>query len=319
MRWLLLISLLFCTPNSASAQETVRLEGRMIHAEGKDTGRIGLSFGPFGTTVTRSDGFFTHRFPVETSEATLEVLEEGWTVLYPRNGRIVIPATEDVVVEVVVGDPIEEVITRTLAEKHQRLLAEMTGLGAEQEQIRAVLESFLEEVKRRVDLDEAALERAIDGAAERNEHYPEIAEALSNYALRAKDVQDAFRLLADLAGENPGVVRSLDSTLLAYNNAYQTINNRRAAFEQAVAAYWQNERLTAEFRALMDFAAGDVHRLHILRLNDSIVALHELQAGSGGDGAEVADDIRRIVSDLEPRLAELDRRTERMLQALFTE
>ena len=315
--------LLCCAPlfeaPLAAGQETVRLEGRLIHAEGRETGRVELSFGPFGATVTRADGFFTHRFPAATGEATLEVLEEGWTVLFPRNGRVAIPASEDVIVEVVVGDPIEEVITRSLAEKHQRLLAELTGLGAEQEQIRTVLESFLEEVRQRIDVDEAELERAIDSASERRRHFPEIAEALRNYVLTSRDMLDHFTLLVEHATKNPAFISQLDSTVLAYNDAFSTIHNERAGFEQAVAAYWQDERLTAEFQALMDYAEGEVHRAHMLRLNESIVALHELAARARRDGDAVAQDIRRILGELGPRVGELDRRTERMLQALFTE
>lgn len=319
MRRLLLMLVLSLLSPTAKAQDTARLEGRIIHAEGRDTGGVALSFGPNGTTVTRSDGFFTHHFPEGTADAIVQIEDQGWTVLYPPNGRIVIPANESAVVEIVAGDPVEEVIARTLAAKHQQLLAGLTGLGAEQEQIRMVLESFLEEVRQRVDLDEAEFQRALDNAAERREHYPAIAEALSDYSLRANDVKDAFGLLAELAIENPGVIHTLDSTLLTYNDAYRTIHNERSAFEQAVAAFWQNERTTAEFRALMDYAEGDIHRTHILQLNESIVALHELAAGRDRNGARTAADIRRILDGLDPRLSELDRRTERMLQSLFTE
>ncbi len=315
----ILVLLLGLPAMPVHSQSTARLEGRIIHAEGRPTGGVALSFGPYGTTIARSDGFFTHHFPEGTAEATVQIEDQGWTVLYPRNGRVVIPADEDVVIEIVVGDPIEEVLARSLAEKHQQLLAGLSGLGAEQEQIRTALESFLEELRQRVDLDEAEFQRALDNAAERREHYPAIAAALNDYTLRAADVRDAFRLLAELAIRNPGVIHTLDSTLLAYNDAYRTIHNRRPAFEQAVADFWQNERITAELRAVFDYAEGDVHRTHILQLNDSIVTLHELAAGRDRNGAEVSADIRRIVDGLDPRLAELERRTERILQSLFTD
>lgn len=317
------LSVFMMVAQLATAQPTVRLEGRLIHVEGQNTGSVGISFGPFGTTVTRTDGFFTHVVPSETAEVTLEILERGWTVLYPRNGRIAVPRNSGVIVEVVAGDPIDQVITRTLAEKHQSLLMELTNLGAEQDQIRAVLENFLEDVKARLDLDEAEFRKAIDLAGERNERYPAIASALANYVLEARDVKDAFRLLAELAVANPEVVQSLDSTILDYNDAFETINNQRLEFEQAVAAYWQNERLTSEFRALMDYALGDVHRSLILRLNESLVGIHQLPQVRGSRrrerAAELSNEINRIVEELEPRLFELDRRTERMLQELFTE
>lgn len=310
-------------PAVAAAQETVRLEGRLIHAQGLATGRVGLSFGGFGTTLTRADGSFTHTFPADAGEAVVAVLDNGWAVLYPPGGHIPIPRTEGVTVDVVVGEPMERVLAAAVAEKHERLRTDLLELGAGQEQIRTVLDEFLAEVRTRMDLDEAELRRAVDLAAERTERYPQIASALKDYVLKAQDVKDAFRLLAELAVRNPGVVQSLDTTILAYNEAYETLNNERPGFEQAVAAYWQNERLTAELRSLMDYALGEIHRALILQLNDSLVGIHQLQGASAARreerGAALAREIDFIVAQLEPRLDELDRRTERMLQALFTE
>lgn len=298
------------------ASQPVVFRGRLIHVDGLSTANVTVGFGGLGSTVVRGSGQFETTLPPGTAEVTVEILDRDWSVLYPRSGRVPVPRDPSTIPEVVVGESVEAATLRLFAERHEKLAMGLEEVGAGQEEIREVLEAFVAEVTDRLAVDATALENEIQLERQRLAHYPALSETITAYIVAAKDLNEYFKLYGDIAFSDRAVYEGLHAAVESYNQVFQRLNNERMAFEFQVATYWESEELRSDLRALFDYALGEVHEIRILQLNRVMPTMGDAVSGRRRDRAAIADAqdrIRRTVEELDLRLAELDRRAERVL------
>lgn len=307
-------------PAPAAAQSTTVLRGRLVHVDGLPTGDVTVTLVGLGATATRGNGHFEAALPRGVAEVTLEVTGQAWVVLYPRGGRVPVPSDAATLVEIVVGQSVEAAALRLFAERHERLAAGLTAVGAGQEEIRGILTAFMHEVSERLDVDAAALAREVELQQKRVEHFPALSATVRRYLTEARDLTNTFQLYGRDGFGDRAAYDGLHAAVQRYNEAFQTLTNERLAFEQQVAVFWESEELRSDLRALYDFALGDVHAMRVLPLNESLAAMRAAQGSRRRDrrAAETAGSrIDAAVRDLNLALPELERRAERVLQFLL--
>jgi hypothetical protein len=157
----------------------------------------------------------------------------------------------------------------------------------------------------------------------KDQAYPEISNTITNYINEAKDLKDAFQFLADQALESRSALNKLVENLEQYNLAYEKLNKERFTYEKYVDSFWKREVLTLEFKNFMDYAIGDLHSVNIVTLSQKIQVMNDLFQGQIKGARKVSDtkkaltkDILEEVAQLDKRLQELERRSNRVLYNL---
>ncbi len=157
----------------------------------------------------------------------------------------------------------------------------------------------------------------------KEEAYPEIANTVTNYINEAKDLKDAFQFSGQQAMESRQALKSLGEAVDQYNLAYEKLNKERFTYEKYVDSYWKKDILTLEFKNLMDYAIGDLHTVNILTLSQKVRVMNELYQGNikgakkiNETKKELTRDINIEVIQLDKRLQELERRSNRVLYSL---
>lgn len=318
-RLLPLTLLLLASPTGLKAQTPVSFHGRLVHVDGLSTANLKVGFGQFGSAVTRSNGQFETALPAGVADIRIEILDHYWTVLYPRDGRVPVPRDPQQVAEIIVGESVETAALRLFAERHEKLAAGLESVGARQDEVSDILRQFVEEVTRRLEVDAASLQQAIDFQRSRIEHYPALSTTIKSYVLEARNLTGFFKRYGHIAFTDREVYMGLHDAVEKYNAAFDRLNNERLASEFRVATYWESEELRSDLRALYDYALGEIHRVRILQLNESLPTMHQALWGGLRDRPRIQraqEDIDGIVRDLELRLPELDTRADRVLQFL---
>lgn len=312
-----LLLLIPCGP--LAAQGAITFRGRLVHVDGLSTASVTVGFGALGSTVTDDRGRFETALPAGTTELSIEIPEHDWTVLYPRDGRVPVPRDPQVMPEIVVGESVESATLRLFAERHEKLAAELANVGAEQGEILDVLQTFVDRVTSRLDVDAAALEREIELQRQRAQHFPTLSATLSAYLLAARNLNEYFKLYGHAAFTDPDAFAGLRDVAAEYNVAFETLSNEQKAFEYQVATYWESEELRSDLRAVFDYALGEVHDIRILPLNGSLVVMRDALGSRRPDRAAIQQaqaTIDRTVQELDLRLPELERRADRVLAYL---
>lgn len=317
-RLLTFVLLLMASPAALVAQATTVFQGRLVHVDGLSTANLKVGFHPYGSTVTRTNGQFETALPADVTDITVEILDHHWTVLYPRDGRVSIPRDPQQVTEIIVGESVETAALRLFADRHEKLAAGLAAVGARQDEVADVLRVFVDEVTRKLEVDAASLQNAIDVQRSRIEHYPVLSMTVKSYVLEARDLTGFFKRFGHIAFTDREVYMGLHEAVEKYNAAFEKLNNERLIFEQVVGRYW-GEELRGDLRALYDYALGEIHRVRILQLNESLPTMHQALWGGMRDRNRIQraqENIDSLVRDLELRLPELDQRAERVLQYL---
>jgi hypothetical protein len=317
---LALLPLLPLAAGPAAAQAAQVLRGRLVHVDGLPTGNLTLNVLGHGAATTRGNGQFETAIARGAAEVTVEVVGQGWVVLYPRGGRVAVPRDPAVMVEIVVGQSVEAAALRLFAERHERMEAGLNAVGAGQEEIQSILTAFMREVTERLDVDAGALEREVALQQKRVEHFPTLSATVKQYLTEARDLTTAFELYSRAGFTDSIAYRGLHDAVQRYNDAFQTMSRQRLAFEQQVATFWESQELRSDVRALYDFALGDVHAMRILPLNESLAVMHGALWGPRPDRRRLQEAQQRIegaVRELNVALPELERRADRVLQFLL--
>jgi hypothetical protein len=157
----------------------------------------------------------------------------------------------------------------------------------------------------------------------KDEAYPEIANTITNYINEAKDLKDAFQFSAQQALESRQALKSLGEAVDQYNLAYEKLNKERFTYEKFVDSYWKKDILTLEFKNLMDYAIGDLHTVNILTLSQKVRVMNDLYQGNIKGARKINDTKKELTKDitleviqLDKRLQELERRSNRVLYSL---
>jgi hypothetical protein len=322
VRWRLALAVVLACPGPLAAQGSVLFRARLVHVDGLSTSNVRVGFGSLGATVTDARGQLETAVPTGTAELEVQVLDHDWTVLYPRSGRVPVPRDPLVVAEVLVGESLEAATLRLFAEQHEKIASQLSSVGAGQQEITEVLAGFVEQVIDRFDVEEEELRRQIEREQQRLASYPKLSGTVSNYVLKARDLHAYFKLYGQEAFSDRSAFDGLRVAAEEYNLAFETLKNERMSFEYEVATYWESEELRSDLRALFDYALGEIHDVRILPLNESLAVMWDALSARRPDRARVQEAqarVERTVEELDTRLAELDRRAERVLGYLTRE
>ena len=319
LTYLCVLLALAASPGMLGAQSPVVFRARLVHVDGAPTGGIRVGFGTYGSTVTRGNGELETALPAGVAEVKLELVDHDWTVLYPRDGRVPVPRDPTVVQELIIGESVETAALRVFADRHDRLEARLRAVGAEQGEIRGILDAFVDDVTARLAVDSAEFDRALERQRGRERSYPALSATIRNYILRAKDLNETFRRSSRAAVTHRDAYLALVAALEQYNGAFQALHNEQLAFEYQVGTFWESGELKSDLRALYDYALGDVHRVRILPLNERLAVIEAAARGAERDRSRVEAaqaEIDRTVRELDLHLPELERRAERVLAHL---
>ncbi len=305
---------------SVAAQQSLHFKGRVVVQDGGPSpARLTVHLGQFGSTATNDAGFFTIALPAGTTSVTIQV-ETGdpkWVVRYPT-GPVPVPADAAAVTDVVVALSVEASLARAYAVDNAQLQQRLTEAGVKQDQALDILERMRADFADRTQVEVEELRIAAQRESDRVRAFTPISVAIERYVTEANDLQNAFIFISDEAFRNAAAFTELKNAILEYNGACDTLNSHRAAFESTVGSYWKSEKISSDLRDLFDYALGEVHRVRILPLNNTLGPISDIRNGRAGKQSQemVTAEIKTAVRDLAPRLEELGRRKDRVLLEL---
>ena len=154
----------------------------------------------------------------------------------------------------------------------------------------------------------------------KDDAFPLISNTLMDYINEAKDFKDAFQMLGVQSTESRQALAKLTDAIEQYNRAFEKLNKERLTYEKYVSSFWESPVKTLEFKSLLDYALGDLHGVNILTLNQKLVVINDIANGRvkhiSAQKKELEKDISEEVLQLDKRLQELERRTNRILYDL---
>ena len=314
----LLMALAALAVADGAAAQTRTLRGRIVALDRKPVENVLLRFVGLGDPAVLRSGEFTYEIPAATLALTVEVQDSTREVVYPIDGRIPVPAGDELVT-IVIGEPVTRTVTRALAER--QLLAEqiLAGYGAQQEAIGG-LERGILQVLARLDVRDSDLYDEKERLRRQGEVYPTISEVVEKYLLEANDLSGMLALFRQYVESSPqeGFER-LKEYVAAYNAAYEKLLLERGALESAVEREWSAGAVAR--RDLVDLYDDleAIHRTQILPLNELTVPIQSVLIGGARrdgryDGA--FQELARRLPDLDRSLAAARIKTARTLEQL---
>lgn len=154
----------------------------------------------------------------------------------------------------------------------------------------------------------------------KDDAYAAISASLTDYINEARDFKDAFEAFGLQATGSRQALGKLTDATDQYNRAFEKLNKERLTYEKYVSGFWKDDVQAYEFKAVMDYALGDLHSVNILTLNQKIGVINDIANGKvkrPGEQKKVLEkDIREEVLELNMRLQELERRANRIMYKL---
>jgi hypothetical protein len=308
---------------SLSAQ-SVAFRGRVVMASGGPPFRqITVRVDRFGVATPNDGGFFTVAIPANVRTVTVQV-ETGsarWALRYPV-AAVPVPRDPEAITDLLVGPSIDETLSREFAASMARLSSGLRRGGAADTQVVAAINLLRQEFAQRTNLRVDELQAAERLSDERARVFPTLSATIEGFVIKADNIAIAFRYLLESSFSNDSAFAQLQRSILEYNTAYEALKTNRNGFELGVTRNWQNPRISADLRALLDFALGDVHAIQVLPLNDVLPDVSRIltRQVSGREAeskrAEILARVRGTTSALMLRLEELERRKTRVIEAL---
>ena len=302
----------------AAAAQTRVLRGRIVALDRRPVDGVRLRLVGLGDPAVLGSGEFTYEIPAATDAVTVEVRDSTREVVYPIDGRVPVPAGDELVT-IVIGEPVTRTVTRALAER--QLLAEqlLAGVGAQQEAIGG-LERGILEVLERLDVRDTELRDAKERLRRQSEVYPRISEVVEKWLLEASDLSGMLALFRQYVESNPrAAFQTLRDYVEAYNTAYEKLLLERAALETAVEREWSAGEVAR--RDLLDLYDDleQIHRTQILPLNELTVPIQSVLIGGARRDRRYEDafqELARRLPDLDRSLAAARIKTTRTLEQL---
>ncbi|MGH7500833.1 MAG: hypothetical protein ACREL7_03665 [Longimicrobiales bacterium] len=323
---LAMLSLLgILTTATGAESQTVVLRGRVI-ALGRtlpDTFRIRLT--GLGDPRMLGGGEFEIEIPSTTSEVEVQTTDRNWSIVYPPSGRLAVPRG-DVRAVVVVGEPVEQTITRALAERVRASEQLLAANGLQAERLGGV-EEGIQQILAKLDLREEDLRDETVRKQRQAEAYPEIAATIERYVAEAKDLHTTLLLTAPIVVDGDFTIRNnaylgIVEAVNSYSAAYDSIDSRRARFETAIETFWnEGPLLRRDLAGFLDSVLEPLHRSRIFAMNPDLITLQTgIQAGRGNRNfVEAYQRIAATAAAMTPELAQLEARAARILEQLRPE
>lgn len=301
------------------SQDTILFRGKVVSLDGRLAPGFRLRIVGRGEPDLLDSGEFTFALPRDLTELSVESLHDRLDIIYPPQGRVNVPADRERITIIVVGAPAEQAVADALADRTRLLEQRLAEEGVQFNVLHGTLEAGIQRILEKLDLQEEELRDAVKRKDQRAHHFPAIASALKEYVRRAKDLRNAFELIGPVGDESAAAYRGLQRWMLAYQEAYDTLDNNQASFELQVRTYWDDPELLDDLKRWYDLALGEIHRDRILASNQSLVDLQLAINDAHFDKARVRtakEYLARIAAELQPRLQRLDLETTRFLEAL---
>lgn len=317
------LTIIGATPASCSAQ-TVPFRGRVVMAAGGPPFRqLVVRLDRYGVATPNDGGFFTVAIPAGVLSLTVQV-ETGnprWTLRYPV-AAIAVPRDANMITDLIVGPSIEEVLSRDYAVSVARLRSGLRTAGVADSQVLGAIESLRREFAARTNVRVDELRAAERLTSEKARIFPPLAATVEAFVIKSNNLAIVFQYLLEPSFSSDSAFAQLKRGIVEYNGAYEALRTERAGFESGVAQAWQSAQLSAELRALLDYALGDIHATDVLPLNEVLPDVSRILTGAlRGTAAqirrgEVLGRVRMSTSTLRARLDELERRKIRVMSAL---
>lgn len=298
--------------------------GQLVRTDGGSVGQVTVRTRQRVEALTHDDGSFELALPADVRVIEIQAVSLGgreWVVRYPT-GAIHVPREPNVVTSIVLGPSDEDMIKEAFGTQTEKLLSALSASGVKQDEIVHALEALRRQFAERTQIEAESLRVAERRTLERAQHYPEISGALDGYVHEALDLRDAFRLASELAFASRPAFDELARAIREYNPAFERLNGGARGFVESVRVHWQSDLLAHELQQVLDYALGEIHRVHILPLNETLNVINRVRTGQlrGSAASKAREDvlarIAAAVRDLEPRLRELERLRDRVLKSL---
>ncbi|XCF07633.1 hypothetical protein ABI125_07170 [Tamlana crocina] len=101
----------------------------------------------------------------------------------------------------------------------------------------------------------------------KNEQFRIISKKLDTYIVKAKDVHIAFRDIIDIALKNEAYFEELETIINAYNNIFIDWNDNGENYLLSFESVW-GSNYGRELQSIYDDMINDIHKKHILKLNN---------------------------------------------------
>lgn len=316
---------ILAAPAPAEGQ-TVVLRGRVV-ALGRtlpDTFRIRLV--GLGDPRMLRGGEFEIEIPAAANEVEIQTTDANWSIVYPPGGRLPVPRGDARAV-VVVGEPVEQTITRALAERVRASEQLLAANGLQAERLTGV-EDGIQQILARLDL---RVEDLRDEAARKQRQadvFPEIAATIERYLAEAKDLHTTLSLLSPVvAAQKDTTIRKnaylgITQAVVSYSAAWDSIGARRARFETEVEQFWDDgPLLRRDLASFFDTVIETLHRSRIFPLNADLLKIQTaIQTGrSDREYEQARQRVADVVAALPPDLAQLEARAIRIIEQLRPE
>jgi hypothetical protein len=276
--------------------------------------------------VTNDNGYFEITLPGDTRTIELQQVvlsNRQWVILYPL-GAIRVPRDSSVI-DVIIGLSFEAQIAQVFGKWSEELRSSLSAAGRKQDAIQQTLDTIRVQFASRAQVEAESLRVAAVRTNDRAQHFAVISATLTSYVSKAKDVRNAFKLVTEFAFSSKPALDELAAAIRAYNPVFDSLNSRGPGFVKTVGAYWQSEVLAGELNGVLDYSLGDIHRVLIFPLNATLMDINRVltRQVQGAAAQKLREDalnkVNAAVRDLDPRLEELQRRTDNLLAKLARE
>jgi hypothetical protein len=266
---------------------------------------------------TDKDGNVELDIPNDRIYARIESPDPSkYRVKYPANMQVILPKNNSVIIDVYVESPSASTPPK-LASKNEVLQL--------QKQVERFQQSGDAKVMLAIETANSRLydsitvlfnEKSVNEARlsqGRLQFFPPISQALHTYLNEARDVKDAFGVLAISLTKKEAYEQYSDA-IYSYNAIFELLNSNKSTYEQAIATYWRSKELSIKFSNLIEYMLEEIHKPYILEINQVFLPrLYEFtQEGNGKKRKALEDTLRPDIlkhSDaLDRRLASMGER-----------
>jgi hypothetical protein len=304
------------------AQLTTRLRGRIVDVQGAPVRDVRVRIVGHGEPEILDSGEFELQLSGRPTQVEIALIGTALEVLYPINRQVAIPVDPAVRIPIVVGKSDRAYINDMLAARFVQLGATVRQNSVRSDASLDSLSEGIREIIRRLGINETEIRESIEAQKRQADIKPDLLRTWDRYILEAKDLRDAFRLVVDFAARNRGAVMTLQTAVQEYNAAFDSLNNRRNAFQSNITSYWRGavaEGLQRDLADVYSEAIETIHKGYVLPLNASLVVLQRAHMADKPTSQQIAGAVAEAglaVRQLDVRIAVLEERYGRLRNAL---
>jgi hypothetical protein len=277
---ILLTVLAASTQHSSEHLSSTKYTGYIVDLDGKSIEDVRIQFKNAGEPLVLKGG----EFEIELGDAfpyQITVTPPQYRVVNPVNG-ILGPQPSNVRITVVLGRSIDSTILDAMATYTAMELNALSKLGIKIDDLREYLRSDVRAaVLKEIHRTDEEFAKEVDRRRVRTSLVSEIGPPIDAYLRAVRDFRDQFEFCFALAAnaKDKAALETLRRTIIAYNEAFGRIYDNQSAFVAKVEALGPGtsvDALRREFHSVLAKGLDDVHKDHILQLNDAFMLLQRV-------------------------------------------